>query len=92
MRYVPSTTGNLHKVYRNSVQVILKYDESLDILNIIMMILQISIDSIFPPSEDVGTCISNAADSVGLKELPRYEVEMREREDWIMKTQVGFCF
>ncbi|XP_031403108.1 uncharacterized protein LOC116212623 isoform X2 [Punica granatum] len=51
---------------------------------------EISIDSVFSPSEDVGACISNAADSIGLKELPKYEVERREQEDWITKSQESF--
>ncbi|KAH9802515.1 Ribosomal protein L11 methyltransferase-like protein [Citrus sinensis] len=34
---------------------------------------EIYIDSIFPECEDVDECILNAANSIGLKEIPRYE-------------------
>lgn len=50
---------------------------------------QICIDSIFPEGEDVKTCISRAADSISLKEMPSYEVKMGEQFDWIKKTQVN---
>ncbi|KAM2898393.1 hypothetical protein COP2_007933 [Malus domestica] len=51
---------------------------------------EICIDSIFPEGEDVKTCISRAADSVSLKEMPSYEVKMGEQFDWITKTQESF--
>ncbi|KAK8493151.1 hypothetical protein V6N13_121596 [Hibiscus sabdariffa] len=51
---------------------------------------EICIESIFPESEDVDVCISQAADSVGLKEKPSYEVETGEHYDWIKKTQESF--
>lgn len=50
--------------------------------------MQIFIDSIFPESEDVDTCISWAVDSIGLKELPSYEVKIGDQCNWIQKTQV----
>ena len=50
--------------------------------------MQIYIDSIFPECEDVDECILNAANSIGLKETPRYEVKMGEQCNWIKKTQV----
>lgn len=53
--------------------------------------MQIYIDSIFPECEDVDECILNAANSIGLKAIPRYEVKMGEQFDWIKKTQV-YCF
>lgn len=49
---------------------------------------QIFINSIFPEGEDVSMCISHAANSIGLKEIPQYEVTMGEQYDWIKKTQV----
>lgn len=49
---------------------------------------QICITSIFPEGEDVNTCISRAADSISLKEMPSYKVTMGEQYDWIKKTQV----
>ncbi|XVF78567.1 hypothetical protein PTKIN_Ptkin14bG0144600 [Pterospermum kingtungense] len=51
---------------------------------------EIYIESIFPESEDVDVCISRAADSVGLKEIPSYEVKTGEQYDWIKKTQESF--
>ncbi|GMI63637.1 protein methyltransferase A [Hibiscus trionum] len=51
---------------------------------------EICIESIFPDSEDVGVCISQAADSVGLQEIPSYDVETGEHYDWIKKTQESF--
>ncbi|KAG4204228.1 hypothetical protein ERO13_A04G035300v2 [Gossypium hirsutum] len=51
---------------------------------------EICIESIFPESEDVDVCISQAADSVGLKMIPSYEVKTGEHYDWIKKTQESF--
>lgn len=33
-------------------------------------------------------CILHAVDSIGLKDIPSYEVKMGEQYDWIKKTQV----
>lgn len=55
------------------------------------VLMQICIDSIFSDRQDVDVCISHAADSVGLKELPSYEVRVGEQYDWIKKTQVEFA-
>ncbi|KAL6314812.1 hypothetical protein AAG906_027163 [Vitis piasezkii] len=52
---------------------------------------KICIDSIFSDRQDVDVCISHAADSIGLKELPSYEVRVGEQYDWIKKTQESFC-
>ncbi|XP_010537033.1 PREDICTED: uncharacterized protein LOC104811875 [Tarenaya hassleriana] len=51
---------------------------------------EIRIDSIFPVDGEVKMCISQAADLVGLKEIPNYEVEMGEEYDWVTKTQESF--
>ncbi|KAJ0046862.1 hypothetical protein Pint_04621 [Pistacia integerrima] len=51
---------------------------------------EIFIDSIFPESEDVDTCISCAVDSIGLKEIPSYEVKIGDQYNWIQKTQESF--
>ncbi|KAL6529708.1 hypothetical protein OROGR_015331 [Orobanche gracilis] len=48
------------------------------------------ISSIFNVDHDVKDCISRAADSVGLKELPDYRVEMHDHTDWIKLTQESF--
>ncbi|KAI4321847.1 hypothetical protein MLD38_035180 [Melastoma candidum] len=54
---------------------------------------EICITSIYPPDEDVAESISKASDSVGLKELPQYQVEVLdlEQEGWIRKTQESFA-
>lgn len=59
---------------------------------IFVFLMQICIESIFPESEDVDVCISQAADSVGLKMIPSYEVKTGEHYDWIKKTQVSSLF
>ncbi|XP_073027447.1 uncharacterized protein [Primulina eburnea] len=51
---------------------------------------EIWITTIFNVSQDVRCCISLAADSVGLKEIPNYEVEMHDHTDWIKQTQESF--
>ncbi|XP_010260292.1 PREDICTED: uncharacterized protein LOC104599445 isoform X2 [Nelumbo nucifera] len=51
---------------------------------------EISINSIFTECQDVGACISNAAGSIGLKDMPSYVVTMGEHCDWIKKTQESF--
>ncbi|KAJ7981768.1 Ribosomal protein L11 methyltransferase [Quillaja saponaria] len=51
---------------------------------------EIWIESIFSEREDVGTCISLAADSIGLKEILSYEVKIGEQNDWIKKSQESF--
>ena len=52
--------------------------------------MQIYVDSIFLDGQDVSKCISYAADSVGLKELPFYEVTIGDQHDWLKKSQVFF--
>lgn len=58
--------------------------------------MQMKISSIFTISQDVKECISQAADSIGLREMPNYEVEMHDHTDWIKQTQVtsdlSHCF
>jgi len=59
--------------------------------------LQICISSIFPEVEDINVSIFHAADSIGLKEIPRYEVKIYEEDDWMKRSQVNlffslFCF
>ncbi|XP_072081789.1 uncharacterized protein [Arachis hypogaea] len=46
--------------------------------------------SIFLEGEDINMSISQAADSIGLKEIPRYEVKIIEEDDW-MKGAQTFC-
>ncbi|XLR21398.1 hypothetical protein S83_014126 [Arachis hypogaea] len=36
--------------------------------------------------------ISHAADSIGLKEIPRYEVKIIEEDDWMKGAQFGAAF
>ncbi|KAL2457689.1 ribosomal protein L11 methyltransferase-related [Abeliophyllum distichum] len=52
--------------------------------------MQLWISSIFTVSQDVNECILLAVDSVGLKEMPSYEVEMHDHTDWIKQTQESF--
>ncbi|GAV72323.1 PrmA domain-containing protein [Cephalotus follicularis] len=51
---------------------------------------EICIDSTFPEFPDVGVCISQAADSIGLKEIPKYEIKMGGQNDWIKKYLESF--
>lgn len=50
--------------------------------------LQICISSIYAISQDVHKSILHAADSIGLKDTPSYEVVMGYHSDWIKETQV----
>ncbi|KAJ6979880.1 hypothetical protein NC653_027884 [Populus alba x Populus x berolinensis] len=52
-----------------------------------MMTLMVCIDSIFPEFEDVGMCLSQAANSIGLKETPPFEVNLGDQYEWVRKTQ-----
>ncbi|KAF8024099.1 hypothetical protein BT93_F1333 [Corymbia citriodora subsp. variegata] len=51
---------------------------------------EISIQTIYLPSEDVDASVSSAADSIGLKDIPEYDIEVCEQEDWVKKTQESF--
>ncbi|KAK4439166.1 Ribosomal protein L11 methyltransferase [Sesamum alatum] len=51
---------------------------------------EIWISSTFDIDQDVKDCISRAADSVGLKEIPDYKVEMNDHTDWIKQSQESF--
>lgn len=51
--------------------------------------VQIIITSIFSVCKDVKDCILLAADSVGLQNIPSFEVEMHDHTDWIKATQVN---
>ncbi|PON81838.1 S-adenosyl-L-methionine-dependent methyltransferase [Trema orientale] len=51
---------------------------------------EICISSIFPEGHNVSSSISHAADSIGLKEIPKYEVRVGEQYDWIKKNQESF--
>nr|XP_025641357.1 uncharacterized protein LOC112736169 isoform X3 [Arachis hypogaea]XP_025641366.1 uncharacterized protein LOC112736169 isoform X3 [Arachis hypogaea] len=42
--------------------------------------------------EDINMSISHAADSIGLKEIPRYEVKIIEEDDWMKGAQFGAAF
>ncbi|XP_020977919.1 uncharacterized protein LOC107635676 isoform X3 [Arachis ipaensis] len=48
--------------------------------------------SIFLEGEDINMSISHAADSIGLKEIPRYEVKIIEEDDWMKGAQFGAAF
>ncbi|WCJ32198.1 ribosomal protein L11 methyltransferase-related [Euphorbia peplus] len=51
---------------------------------------QVCIDSIFPECENVDMCLAQAADSIGLKKIPAYEVKIGQQYDWVRKTQESF--
>ncbi|KAJ6894249.1 ribosomal protein L11 methyltransferase [Populus alba x Populus x berolinensis] len=51
---------------------------------------EVCIDSIFPEFEDVGMCLSQAANSIGLKETPPFEVNPGDQYEWVRKTQESF--
>ncbi|KAJ6728117.1 ELECTRON TRANSFER FLAVOPROTEIN BETA SUBUNIT LYSINE METHYLTRANSFERASE [Salix koriyanagi] len=51
---------------------------------------EVCIDSIFPECEDVDMCLSQAANSIGLKETPPYEIHLGDQGDWVRKTQESF--
>ncbi|EFH40551.1 hypothetical protein ARALYDRAFT_495472 [Arabidopsis lyrata subsp. lyrata] len=51
---------------------------------------EICIELIFPVHEEVKMCISQAANSIGLKEIPKFKVEIGDEQDWITKNQELF--
>ncbi|CAN7039113.1 hypothetical protein IGI04_005631 [Brassica rapa subsp. trilocularis] len=51
---------------------------------------EICIESIFPVNEEVKMCISQAANSIGLKEIPKFKVELGDEQDWVTKNQESF--
>ncbi|KAL1363429.1 hypothetical protein HN51_011645 [Arachis hypogaea] len=51
---------------------------------------EICVSSIFLEGEDINMSISHAADSIGLKEIPRYEVKIIEEDDWMKGAQESF--
>ncbi|KAF7822688.1 Ribosomal protein L11 methyltransferase [Senna tora] len=63
---------------------------SIDEVDACVMNDEICISSIFPEDEDVSMCISHAADSIGLKKIPKYEVKIGEHDDWMKKSQESF--
>ncbi|XP_016182339.1 uncharacterized protein LOC107624352 [Arachis ipaensis] len=53
---------------------------------------EVCVSSIFLEGEDINMSISHAADSIGLKEIPRYEVKIIEEDDWMKGAQFGAAF
>ncbi|KAM3222620.1 ribosomal protein L11 methyltransferase [Capsicum chacoense] len=51
---------------------------------------EIIITSIFSVCKDVKECISLAGDSIGLQNVPSFEVSMHDHLDWIKATQESF--
>ncbi|XP_057507013.1 uncharacterized protein LOC130790118 [Actinidia eriantha] len=51
---------------------------------------EVCITSIFSDCEDLGECISHAAKSIGLEDMPSYKVKKGDQSDWIKKTQESF--
>jgi ribosomal protein L11 methylase PrmA len=52
--------------------------------------LQSRITALFPAGEDVAEALAMAADSVGLTEMPQYEVVNTEEIDWVQQVQCQF--
>jgi len=50
--------------------------------------LQSSITALFTAGDDVGEAIAMAANSVGLKQMPLYEVKELEDCDWVLEVEV----
>ena len=53
--------------------------------------LQSTITALFAAGEDVGEALAMAANSVGMKEMPRYEVEELADCDWVLEVEVLLC-
>lgn len=47
-----------------------------------------TITALFAAGEDVSEALAMAANSVGLKEMPRYVVEVLEDCDWVLEVEV----
>lgn len=60
----------------------------IEYLFVICCELQSSITALFAAGDDVGEAIAMAANSVGLKEMPRYEVEELADCDWVLEVEV----
>jgi hypothetical protein len=54
--------------------------------------MQSCITALFPMGDDVGEALAMAANSVGLKEMPLYEVEDLLDQDWVQQVEVSFYF
>jgi hypothetical protein len=52
--------------------------------------MQSCITALFPMGDDVGEALAMAANSVGLKEMPLYEVEDLLDQDWVQQVEVSF--
>lgn len=50
--------------------------------------LQSTITALFAAGDDVGEALAMAANSVGLKDMPLYEVEDLEDCDWVLEVEV----
>jgi ribosomal protein L11 methylase PrmA len=51
---------------------------------------QSHITAIFPEYQDVGEAIAMASHSIGFNEMPQYEIDLVEDQDWIEQIQVYF--
>lgn len=61
-------------------------------LLIIQSDMQSCITALFPMGDDVGEALAMAANSVGLKEMPLYEVEDLLDQDWVQQVEVSlYC-
>lgn len=53
--------------------------------------MQVCVSSIYAISQDVHSSILHAADSIGMKDAPTYQVVMNYHSDWIKQTQVTYA-
>jgi len=53
-----------------------------------LMIMQISITSLYADGEDVDSSVSSAASSAGLNYSPVYETSVGKQCDWVANVQV----
>ena len=53
-----------------------------------MLIMQISITSLYADGEDVDSSVSSAASSAGLNYSPVYETSVGKQCDWVANVQV----
>ena len=52
------------------------------------MLLQSKLTALFPAEQDVEESLSFAFESIGLKEMPPYEIEAVKHQDWEQEVKV----
>lgn len=51
---------------------------------------QSCVTALFSAEQDVGECLALAVDSIGLKEIPKYEIIEKEGHEWLQQVQDMF--